>query len=68
MLGLQRTSPSLTGRVAVITGGAKGVGAATAQRMLEKDARVAIIDLDQPRAPKLSGPQAITVTGVLPIR
>jgi hypothetical protein len=34
--------------------------------MVDKGARVAIIDLDQPRAPKLSGAQAITVTGDVP--
>lgn len=37
----------LQGRVAVITGGAKGLGKATAQRMLDSGASVALWDFDQ---------------------
>ncbi|QHE72401.1 SDR family NAD(P)-dependent oxidoreductase [Rhodococcus sp. WAY2] len=38
---------SVDGKVAVITGGARGVGAATAQLLVDKGARVAIIDLEE---------------------
>lgn len=37
----------LTGRVAVITGGARGIGFAVAERLLESGARVALWDSDQ---------------------
>ncbi len=39
----------LASRVAVITGGAQGIGLATAQRMLRSGARVVLWDIDQPR-------------------
>lgn len=38
----------LDGRVAVITGGAGRLGAATAERMVAEDARVVIADIDLP--------------------
>ena len=37
----------LDGRVAVVTGGARGIGAATAQRLHADGARVALLDLDE---------------------
>ena len=37
---------SLSGRVAVVTGGAKGIGAATSRRLAEAGARVVVADLD----------------------
>jgi len=39
---------SVSGRHALVTGGAKGVGAATARRLLQAGARVSLIDLDAP--------------------
>jgi NAD(P)-dependent dehydrogenase (short-subunit alcohol dehydrogenase family) len=38
--------PLLQGQLAVVTGGARGIGAAVAARMVEEGARVAIIDRD----------------------
>jgi len=42
------TSISLDGRIAVITGGARGIGLAVAQRLLADGARVALWDADGP--------------------
>src|ERR1700687_728229 len=40
----------LKGRVAVITGGARGIGAAAARRALQSGATVAVWDVDGPQA------------------
>lgn len=47
-------SGSLPGRVAVVTGGASGIGAACAVRLAERGARVAVVDIDEDRARQVS--------------
>jgi 3-oxoacyl-[acyl-carrier protein] reductase len=39
-----------SGRVAIVTGAAQGIGAATARRLAEEGARVAVVDLAEDRA------------------
>jgi NAD(P)-dependent dehydrogenase (short-subunit alcohol dehydrogenase family) len=45
----------LNGKVAVITGGASGVGAATAQRLAELGAVIVVADVDDRRGEQLTG-------------
>ncbi|MHC9294560.1 SDR family NAD(P)-dependent oxidoreductase [Mycobacterium sp. LTG2003] len=48
-------SPSLAGACAVVTGGAKGIGAAVVRRLSEAGATVGIVDLDAEGAAELAG-------------
>ena len=43
--GLMGASEDLSGLAALVTGGASGIGLATAQALLERGARVAALDL-----------------------
>ncbi|WNM31941.1 SDR family oxidoreductase [Streptomyces sp. Li-HN-5-11] len=55
---------SVNGKVALITGGASGVGAAVARRLHDKGAKVVIADVDGPRLAAIGaelGPRAVTV-------
>src|SRR5206468_12002653 len=45
-----------SGRVALITGGARGIGAATAQAMARAGAKVAVSDLDEAPAREVAEP------------
>lgn len=44
----------LTGTSSIVTGGASGLGAATARRLAAKGSRVVLVDLDEPRGTKLA--------------
>jgi NAD(P)-dependent dehydrogenase (short-subunit alcohol dehydrogenase family) len=50
--GASMNAVDLKDRVAIITGGARGIGFATAQRMLKSGARVALWDIDHDRLQK----------------
>lgn len=45
----------LTGRVAIVTGGAGGIGAATCQLLSEQGAKVVVADIDLARAKAIAG-------------
>jgi len=47
---------SLEGRVALVTGGGRGIGASTAQVMARHGAKVAVSDLDEAPAREVAGP------------
>ncbi len=53
--------PELSGRVAVVTGAAQGIGAATARAFAEQQASVALLDIDGAGAKKVA--DAITARG-----
>jgi NAD(P)-dependent dehydrogenase (short-subunit alcohol dehydrogenase family) len=59
-------APRLAGKVAVVTGAAGGIGAASARRLSHEGARVVVVDIDgdgaQKVAAELPGP-AVAVTG-----
>ena len=47
-MNAQGQAPSLEGRLAIVTGGARGIGLAVCERMLAAGASVAIFDMDVP--------------------
>jgi NAD(P)-dependent dehydrogenase (short-subunit alcohol dehydrogenase family) len=61
----------LTGKVAIVTGGAGGIGAATAHELAREGAAVAVVDIDLPKAVEVAdeirrnGAQAIALGGDL---
>ncbi|WP_394439037.1 SDR family NAD(P)-dependent oxidoreductase [Sphingobium naphthae] len=57
-------SSRLAGKVAMVTGGAQGIGAATVRRLISEGARVACIDLDDSRGfAEASGGDIFTFVG-----
>ena len=48
------TATRLLGRVALVTGGAGGIGAATAHRLADEGARVVVADIDDEQAEKVA--------------
>src|SRR5690349_10053173 len=51
---MQRRTPDLAGRRAIVTGGASGIGAACARALAERGARVVIADLDGAAASRMA--------------
>src|SRR5687767_9444575 len=60
--GMAKQSRSLTGTVVAITGGARGIGRATAAQLVEAGARVAIGDLDRSLAERTASELGLSVS------
>lgn len=61
------TTMSLNGRIVVITGGARGIGHATARVLLDRGARVAIGDIDEPRVVAAGEELGVELAGPLDV-
>ncbi|HKO26161.1 MAG TPA: SDR family NAD(P)-dependent oxidoreductase, partial [Solirubrobacteraceae bacterium] len=61
---MAKTVRSLTGQVVAITGGARGIGRATAAALIGQGARVAIGDIDAPLAEKTASELGAGTIGV----
>jgi 3-oxoacyl-[acyl-carrier protein] reductase len=62
---LQTNSINLTDRVAIVTGGAQGIGLAVAQRLMASGARIALWDIHEDRLAKAA--QALSEEGKAPV-
>ena len=54
----------LTGKVALVTGGAGGIGTATAQRLAADGAAVAVLDLDEAAAAAVAQDLPTSAVGI----
>ena len=60
---MAKEARSLQGKVVAITGGARGIGKATAEALSREGAKVAIGDLDKPLAEKTAAELAAQAVG-----
>jgi NAD(P)-dependent dehydrogenase (short-subunit alcohol dehydrogenase family) len=68
---MRRPALDVTGRVVLVTGGARGIGLDTAQRLAARGARLALLDIDGAEAQRAASPlgggaiaEAVDVTDV----
>ena len=59
----ESSSTSIAGKVALVTGGARGLGAATARSLSAAGARVFVLDLHRPDAAELFDEQVTRWSG-----